>query len=71
MQLEHVEWLINCVQVFISPLVAAIVHNNYHQVALGFYLRKYIRMLSKSQVSESLHIVQFPHHTRRQLRYYL
>ena len=30
MQVEHVERPIdNCVQVFISPLVAAIVHSNY------------------------------------------
>ena len=36
MQVEHVERLIdNCVHVFISPLVAAIVHSNYWQVALA------------------------------------
>ena len=36
MQVERVERLINdCVQVFISPLVAAIVLSNYWKVALA------------------------------------
>ena len=58
MQVEHVERLIdNCVQVFISPLVAAIVHSSYWQVTLASI---YICMPCKSQVSESLHIVVSP-----------
>ena len=58
MQVERVERLIDdCVQVFISPLVAAIVLSNYWQVALASI---YVCMPCKSQVSESLHIVVSP-----------
>ena len=38
MQVEHVERPIdNCVQVFISRLVAAIVHSNYTSVTQGMF----------------------------------
>ena len=49
----------------ISPQVAAIVHSNYWQVAIASIY------VSKSNVSEALHIAQFPLHTQHQLRYYL
>ena len=39
--------------------------------SLSFYLRMYICTLSKSQVSEALHVAQFSLHTRRQSCYYL
>ena len=55
MQVEHVERPIdNFVQLFISP------HRNSQQLlasSLSVYLRMYIYMLSKSQVSEALHEV--------------
>ena len=61
MQAKHVERQFNnFVQVFITLLVAAIVHNNYQQVDLGFYLHVYVCMLCKSQVSESIYVAQFP-----------
>jgi len=66
-QVEHVERPIdNFVQVFISP------HSNYWQVALAFYLRMYRGIsVRKSQISEALHIAQFPLRTRHQSHYYL
>ena len=62
MQVKRVERLIDdCVQVFISPLVAAIVLSNYWKVALAsIYVCMYDCMPCKSQVPESLHIVVSP-----------
>ena len=68
-QVEHVEKLMDkFVQVFISPQVPAIVYSNYYQVTLASI---FICTLSKSQVSEALHVAKFPLHTQRQLHYYL
>ena len=70
-QVEHVKRLIdNFVQVFISPQVAAIVHQLLAS-SLSFYQRMYICTLNKSQVSEALHIAQFFFRIQHQSPYYL